>query len=216
MKMRTPRTPAKVWIEALKKIIPILADCNVNDVILFGSQAMSAHMLASKDMDLIAPGVTINTLERLSNELVQVATRKPVYNHQVDDYEGRRYPVGHIYVKHKSGYPFVIELFETFMGYRATRLAPFLTFKEKWSLWLGAPTPEAIIGIRLAFRPPERITPTNAMRLNRFIRNIRRVDWSEVNTFIDTFNLRPLVLENLETLRSTHISITGSSKIIQL
>jgi hypothetical protein len=214
--MRTRRPPAKIWIDVLKKTMPILAECHVNDVILFGSQAMSVYMeraLASKDIDLIAPAVTINTLEKLCDELTQIAEKKPAYDYFVEEYLGRRYPVGHIYLKHKSGFPFVLEFFQNFLGYEVTRLTPFLTFKEKWGLWLQVPSPEAIIGTRLAFRPPERITPVNASRLNRFIRKLGKVDWSEVNAFIDAFELRSIIRENLLALRSKQISITGSSKV---
>jgi hypothetical protein len=178
---------------------------------------MSAYMakaMTSKDIDLIAPGVTANTLDSLTEALSAVAAGKPVYDHQVGEYLGRRYPVSHIYMKYKDGYPFAVEFFETFLGYESTKLAPFLTFKEKWGLWLQVPSAEAIIGTRLAFRPPERITPTNAARLNSFIRRIRKVDWSEVNAFIDTFELRPIIAENIATLKSKRISIIGLSNVM--
>jgi hypothetical protein len=71
------------------------------------------------------------------------------------------------------------------------RLTPFLTFKEKWGQWLQVPSSEAIIGTRLAFRPPERITPFNASRLNRFIQTLGTVDWTEVNAFIDETAPKP-------------------------
>jgi len=216
--MRAPRAPAKIWIDVLKKITPVLAECNINDVILFGSQAMSVYIeraLASKDIDLIAPGITIKSLERLCDELTQMADQKPTYDYQVSDYLGRRYPIGHIYLKHKGGFPFVLEFFQNFLGYESTRLNPFLALKEKWGLWLQVPSPEAIIGIRLAFRPPERITPFNASRLNRFIRTLGKVDWAEVNAFIDAFELRAIVTGNLAGLGSKQISIRGSSRIIQ-
>lgn len=218
MKMSTRRVPAKIWIEVLKKITPLLAECNVNDVILFGSQAMSVYTeraLASKDIDLIAPVMSINGLERLRNELTPLASQRPTYDYQVGEYLGRKYPVRHIYLKHRNGYPFVLEFFENFLGYESTRLTPFLTFKEKWGLWLQVPLPEAIIATRLAFRPPERITPFNASRLNRFIKTLGRVDWSQVNAFIDTFELRTVIAQNLAALSSKRISISGSSRIIQ-
>jgi len=214
--MKTQRPPAKIWIDVLRKSTPVLAECNVNDVILFGSQAMSVYMeraLASKDLDLIAPAVTVNTLEKLCDELTQIAEKRPAYDYLVEEYSGRRYPVGHIYLKHKSGFPFVLEFFQNFLGYESTRLTSFLTLKEKWGLWLQVPSPEAIIGTRLAFRPPERITQSNAVRLNRFIRTLGRVDWSEVNAFIDAFELRTIIRENLAALSSKQITITGSSKI---
>jgi hypothetical protein len=203
-------------MELLQKITSVLAESDANDVILFGSQAVSVYMqraLASKDIDLIVPGITISVLEKLCDKLTQIRGKRPAYDYLVGEYLGRRYPIGHIYLKHESGFPFVVEFFQNFLGYESSRLTPFLTIKEKWGLWLQVPSPEAIIGIRLAFRPPERISPFNASRLNRFIRTVRTVDWSEVNAFIDTFGLRTIITENLAELSSKQISITGSSRI---
>jgi len=216
--MRTPRAPAKVWMDLLQKITPVLAESDANDVILFGSQAVSVYMqraLASKDIDLIVPGITISVLGKLCDKLTQMGGERPTYDYLVGEYLGRRYPIGHIYLKHESGFPFVVEFFQNFLGYESSRLTPFLTIKEKWGLWLQVPSPEAIIGTRLAFRPPERISPFNASRLNRFIRTVRTVDWSEVNAFIDTFGLRTIIAENLAELSSKQISITGSSRMTQ-
>jgi hypothetical protein len=188
-------------------------------MILFGSQAVSVYTkraLASKDIDLIAPGMTEITLEKTCDELKQIAAQAPSYDHLVSEYSGRRYPVSHIYLKHVSGFPFVVEFFENFLGYESARLNPFLNLVEKWGLTLQVPLPEAIIGTRLAFRPPERITPFNASRLNRFIRHLGEVDWTVVNAFIDTFDLRTIVAENLTLLKSKHVSITGISNITTL
>jgi predicted nucleotidyltransferase len=214
--MSNRRVPAKIWIDVLRRITPILIESHVTDMVLFGSQAMSAYMeraLASKDIDLIAPGMTPNTLEKTRDELRQIAVQTPTYDHLVSEYAGRRYPVSHIYLRHMSGFPFVIEFFENFLGYESKRLNPFLTLKNKWSLDLQVPQPEAIIATRLAFRPPERISQLNASRLNRFIRHIRHVDWSIVNAFIEAFELRTVVKENLAALKAKKISINGASKI---
>lgn len=210
--------PAKIWIDVLTRITPILAESHVTDMILFGSQAMSAYMeraLASKDIDLIAPDMTPNTLEKTRDELKQIAAQTPTYDHLVGEYAGRTYPVSHIYLKHISGFPFVIEFFENFLGYESNRLNPFLTLKNKWGLELQVLLPEAIIATRLAFRPPERVSPFNASRLNRFIKHIGNVDWGMVNAFIDAFELRTVVGENLARLRAKRISINGASKIMQ-
>jgi hypothetical protein len=216
--MASRRAPAKIWIDVLRRITPILAKSHVTDMILFGSQAMSAYMeraLASKDINLIAPGMTPNTLEKTRDELKQIAAQTPTYDHLVSEYLGRRYPVGHIYLKHISGFPFVIAFFENFLGYESKRLNSFLTLKNKWGMELQILQPEAIIATRLAFRPPERVTPFNASRLNRFIKHIRHVNWKTVNTFIDEFELRAIIRENLAGLRAKRISINGASKITQ-
>jgi hypothetical protein len=171
--------------------------------------------LASKDLDLIVPGITIHILEGLCGELAKVVDKRPVYDFTVGEYLGRRYPVGHIYLRHGSGYPLVVEFFQTFLGFESRRLTPFLTFKQNWGMRVQVLTPEAIIGARLSFRPPERITSFNAMRLSRFVRTLgKHIDWSKVNSFIDAFGLRSVVVENIEELGSKHISIAGSSKIL--
>lgn len=215
--MRSPRAPAHVWIDVLRRITPILSKSDANDVILFGSQAMSVYTkraLASKDLDLIVPGITIRLLEALCDGLQQISGKKPVYDYTVGEYLGRRYPVGHIYLAHISGFPVVLEFFETFLGFESRRLTPFLIFKQKWGLNVQVLTPEVIIGSRLAFRPPERITPFNARRLNLFISTLGSIiDWSAVNVFIDEFGLRPTVNENISELATKRISISGSSNI---
>lgn len=216
--MTNRRAPAKIWIDVLTRITPILAESHVTDMILFGSQAMSAYMeraLASKDIDLIAPSMTPNALEKTRDALKRIAVQTPTYDHLVGEYAGRTYPVSHIYLKHMNGFPFVIEFFENFLGYESDRLNPFLTLKNKWGLELQVPLPEAIIASRLAFRPPERISPFNASRLNRFIKHIHHVDWMMVNAFIDAFELRTVVEGNLADLRTKRISINGASKIMQ-
>src|SRR3990172_9527202 len=109
--MRSPRAPAHVWIDVLRRITPILSKSDANDVILFGSQAMSVYTkraLASKDLDLIVPGITIRLLEALCDELQQISGKKPVYDYTVGEYLGRRYPVGHIYLAHISGFPVIL------------------------------------------------------------------------------------------------------------
>jgi len=169
--------------------------------------------LASKGIDLIAPNMTQNTLEKTRASLRPIALQTPTYDHLVSEYAGRAYPVSHIYLRHVSGFPFVVEFFENFLGYESSRLNPYLTFKNRWRLELQVPLPEAIIATRLAFRPTERVSPFNASRLNRFIKHIHHVDWTKVNAFIDAFELRTVVGGNLAQLRTKGISIVGALKV---
>lgn len=174
----------------------------------------SPRALASKDIDLIVPGITLSVLEKVRDSLEKEAKEMPTFDLHVSDYMGRRYPVGHVYMRHGDGFPVVIEFFQTFLGYDAARLAPFLTFRRKWGLRVQVLTPEAIVGTRLAFRPPERITAFNAQRLDRFVRVLgSAISWRKVDEFIDAFGLRALVEDNLAALRSKRISIAGSRKI---
>ena len=109
----------------------------------------------------------------------------------------------------------VIEFFQTFLGHPTTMLTPFLTFKDRWSMRIQVMVPEAIIATRLAFRPPERITPFNARRLNGFIGNVEdQVDWRKVNEFIDRFDLGSVIRDNLAELKTKRIQIRGASRIL--
>jgi hypothetical protein len=136
--MSTRRAPGYVWIAVLKRIVPILTLSNVSDLILFGSQAMSVYMeraLASKDIDLIAPGMTEATLEKISKEVAQISAQTPTYDHVVTECCSRRYPVSHIYLRHRSGFPFVIEFFDNFIGYDRQGLIPLSIWNRNggWS-----------------------------------------------------------------------------------
>jgi hypothetical protein len=217
--MKVPRSPARVWIDVLRRIMPVLAASEANDVVLFGSQAMSVYTpraLASKDLDLIVPGVTVSILEKLCVELAGPDSGRPEYDFMVGEYSGRRYPLGHIYLKHAYQHPLVVEFFQTFLGFETRRLTPFLTLKERWGMRFQVLTPEAIVGSRLSFRPPERITPFNARRLARFISSMgEEIDWSEVVSFMDAFDLRGVAIDNLRELKSRHIFVPGSSNILE-
>jgi len=217
--MKPSRPPARVWIGVLDRILPVLSRGEANDVALFGSQAMSVYTpraLASKDMDLIVPGMTLRVMRELCDELAKVAVGRPNYDYLSSEYSGREYPIFHVYFRHDSGYPMVVEIFLNFLGFESRRLAPFLTFRERWGVRVQVPTPEAIIGTRLSFRPPERITPFNARRLSRFITAMGRgVDWAKVNSFVDAFELRTVATENLRALASKRIFIPGTSHFLQ-
>ncbi|MDE1858207.1 MAG: hypothetical protein KGI26_03960 [Thaumarchaeota archaeon] len=208
---RGDRAPASVWAAALAKIASALSESEANDFVVFGSQAMSVWMeraLPSKDLDLVVPGVSPRVLE-----LVRGALGRPEYDFGVFDYEGRDYPVGHFYLRHADGTPLVVELFQTFLGFDARRLTPYLTFRERWGMRLQVMVPEAVVATRLSFRPPERITPFNAARLSRFVRGVGKVDWKIVNAFLDDFGLREVALENLRHLRAKRIAIPGASAV---
>jgi hypothetical protein len=209
--MRGDRAPAKLWVGALARVEAALSEGEANDSILFGSQAMSVYLeraLPSRDLDLIVPEVGPGVMAR-----VRDALGRPAYEFGIFEYEGRDYPVGHFYLRYPDGTPLVVELFQTFLGFDARRLTPYLTFRERWGMRLQVLTPEAVIATRLSFRPPERITPFNAARLSRFVRAMGRVDWKVVNNFLDDFGLRGVARENLRLLRSKRIVIPGTGAV---
>src|SRR5207245_875609 len=174
-----------------------------SDVWVFGSQAMSLHMsrraLASKDLDLLASGLTMNMVERLCATLAQYSDeRHPNYTLQNSTHDERNNPVFSISLKSQNEKPFVVELFQTYLGYPITRLTPYATSVRRWKGEFQTLTIEAVIATRLAFRPPERISSLNAARLNKFIVSVEnQIDWRNVNAFAKDFQLAQRIDENL-------------------
>lgn len=219
MTLRSHRTPPSEWQKVFNATQSSLLKNGATNIILFGSQAMSAYLeraLSSKDLDLIVEGVSIRMLKQLSEDLGVHSGSQPSYDYSVSDYLGREYPVAHFYLKPNDGRPFVVELFYNFLGYDAKRLNNYLSYRKCWGTDTQVPTPEAIVATRLAFRPPERITPFNAKRLNLFIeKSVARINWRLVNEFILDFKLQKLVADNLDELKKKHnLNIRDSNKLV--
>ena len=164
----------------------------VGDVWVYGSQAMSLYMkrpLASKALDLLAPGMTLDIVNGLCKSLVLFSKGKnPYFNFQNPEHEGKPNPVFAIYFNEPNEKPFAIELFQTYNGHDVRKHTPYVAYVKRWKNEFQTLTTEAIIGTRLAFRPPERITSFNAERLNRFIDAERdKIDWSKVEEFAKKF-----------------------------
>lgn len=189
-----------------------------SDVLVFGSQAMSLYMkraLSSKDLDLIASGVTLRRIEKVAQSLEEYTGQRPKYSYFVGSYEGRKYPVFSIYLQRVGEKPFVIEVFETYLGYELRRLTPYVTFVKRGDHSFQTLCLEAIIATRLAFRPPERITAFNARRLNNFIEgNRQNIDWRLVNKFAHDFKIENVIRENLTVLlKKNNLKILGQEKL---
>ena len=106
-----------------------LVKLGVSDVWVFGSQAMSLHMkkkaLASKDIDLLVTGVNLVMIEQLCNALAKYSDgRPPNYELHNFTHDDRRYPIFSVSLAAQNEKPLVIVLFQTFLGYNLTRLAP--------------------------------------------------------------------------------------------
>jgi hypothetical protein len=70
---------------------------------------------------------------------------------------------------------------------------------------LWAPTPDAVVALRLSFRQPEGISRFNAIRLNNFILyNQAKLDFDVVRTMIAQWGMDERVRENLRTLHKAH------------
>jgi hypothetical protein len=219
---RQTRTSPDRWKKILNATCDELSRLGASDVWVFGSQAMSLHMseraLASKDLDLLASGLSMKMVEQLCITLVRYSDgRRPNYSFQNPLYDGRSNPVFSISLKARNERPFVVELFQTYLGFPLTKLTPYATIVHRWNREFQTLTIEAVIATRLAFRPPERISPFNAARLNRFIQSVRsqKIDWRKVSTFAKDFQLEQRINENLEELARRHnLKIKGSDKLL--
>jgi len=196
-----------------------LLELGANDVWVFGSQAMSLHMknraLASKDLDLIATGVDMKMVKQLRSTLAMYSDgRPPDFQLQNSTYDGREYPVFSISLLAQNERPFVIELFQTYLGYDVRRLTRYSVFVNRWGNQFQTLTVEAVIGTRLAFRRPEGISSLNARRLNAFIESVRsQFKWKNVEAFVRDFQLEQVIVENLRDLRRRNLKITDSEKL---
>jgi hypothetical protein len=214
---RQTRTPVARWREFLVLTYNKLVELGANDVWVYGSQAMSLYMkrpLASKDLDLLASGTTIDMIKRLCESLAALSSnqRKPNWNYLELEHEGFTNPVFSIYINAQNERPFVIELFQTYNGHNLRELTAYSAYVKRWENEFQTLTVEAIVGTRLAFRPPERISTFNAQRLNSFIKAVK-VDWSKVERFANAFHLEERIEENLRGLRRRKIKIRGSDQL---
>jgi len=215
---RKTRTSVARWREILIPTYKELIRLGAGDVWVYGSQAMSLYMkrpLASKDLDLLATGMTIEIVSSLCKSLDPLSKRRnPYFDFQNLEHEGEPNPVFSIYLNPPDEKPFAIELFQTYNGHDVRELTPFAQYVKRWGNEFQTLTIEAILGTRLAFRPPDRISAFNAERLNRFIRTLRDdIDWSKVEEFSKKFQLEGRITENLKILKKRGIRIMDSSKL---
>jgi len=211
---------SKNWMEILIATYNELCKLGASDVLVFGSQAMSMHLkktmvLASKDIDLLATGVSTRMVNRLCGVLTKYsAGGPPNYQLQNSTCDDRRYPTFSISLRARDEKPFMIELFQTYLGHDVRRLTPYATFVTRWENEFQTLNIEAVICTRLAFRPPERISSFNAHRLNAFIKSVLdRIDWKIVEKFAKDFRLEQRIAENLKDLRRRKLSIIGSENL---
>ena len=215
---RETRSSVARWKEVLVPVYKELTNLGAGDVWVYGSQAMSLYMkrpLTSKDLDLLATGMTIDIAKELCKRLAPLSDLKnPYFTFQNLERENKPNPVFSIYLSSRNERPFAVELFQTYNGHDLRELTPYVNYLERWKNEFQTLTVEGIIGTRLAFRPPDRISPFNAERLNRFIETVRdKIDWSKVEEFSRNFELQGKISENLKVLSGHGIRIIDSNKL---
>lgn len=202
------RAPPSSWIPALRESYTFLRERGVGDLLLFGSQAMSAYMwhpLRSKDIDLVSTQMRPRLLDELTERLAplsEIDPRNTVMTRVTDNGLARTYSV---YLKMR-GYPLIVEIFDTVLAGRKPKILwPHIKPVRRWEMEIHAPTPEAIVALRLSFSPPERIGRLNAVRLNRFIRaRERRLNFKLIREILEEWGTRELVRDNLKELHDRH------------
>jgi len=209
--MRRPtdiRAPPALWIPLLRESYTFLRERGVGDLLLYGSQAMSAYMrypLRSKDIDLVSSQMRPQLLDMLTKRLASFSEMSPkntVTTRVTDKGLARTYSV---YLK-LQGYPMIIEIFDTVLDGRDPKvIRAYIRSVHVWDTDLFIPTPEAIVALRLSFSPPERISRLNAIRLNRFIKaRERKLNFKQILEILDEWGTRELVVDNLKELHSRH------------
>lgn len=172
--------------------------------------------LRSKDLDLLSSQMGPN----LQRELAQELSRTPgveLRNSTVQTrpLNGRNMTTYSVEVR-VDRMPFFVEVFDTVLNGRSPSLLNREVQRERrWGLEIWAPSPNAVVGLRLAFRRPEGMTRLNATRLNSFIKeNRRRLDFREIARLIHSWDVADLVHANLIDLYYRHsMRIIKSEKI---
>ena len=203
------RAPPRDWLRVLKASYPFLRQKGIGDLVLFGSQAMSAYMktpLRSKDLDLVSSQIGPKHHNALQEHLAQTE------DIQVRSSTIQTKPLHHGEMKiytvelRVSGRPFFVEILDKVLdGKPPSIIAPHVQTIRKWKLDLWVPSPSTVVAIRLAFRPPEGITRLNCIRLNAFIKHQRkRLDYKLIGRIANQWGAGPVVEANLDQLHKRH------------
>ncbi len=180
------RTAPRDWLLVLKTAYPFLVDQGIGDLLLFGSQALSIYLdspLRSKDLDLVSPQIGPGHLEALRKHLETSGLETRSTTVQSKPLAKARMTVYTVELK-LSSKPFFLEIFDKILdGQNPSILTPYAQQARKWNLDLWAPSPNAVVALRLSFRQPEGISRLNAIRLNNFIRQNRtKLDFAKTGS----------------------------------
>jgi len=203
------RAAPKEWISLLQTAYTFLREQGAGDLTLYGSQAMSVYMknpLRSKDLDLLSSQVSLRQAEALGEKLAEIKNVEywstSVQTRKFDDRKMTTYAIE----LRAGGKPFFVELFDRILdGQPLSLLQPYVELTNRWNLEFWAPSREATVALRLAFRQPEGITRLNATRLNSFIReNKRSLNLGQVDLILRSWRVVEWVERNLIELHRRH------------
>lgn len=203
------RAAPKEWISILRTAYTFLRGRGVGDLTLYGSQAMSVYMrspLRSKDLDLLSGQVSLRQVEALGEKLAEIKDVEywstSAQTRKFDDRKMMTYAIE----LRVGGKPFFVELFDRILdGQPLSLLQPHVELTSRWNLEFWAPSREATVALRLAFRQPEGITRLNAIRLNSFIReNKRSLNLGHVASILTSWKIVGWVERNLIELHRRH------------
>jgi hypothetical protein len=181
---------------------------------------MSFYMkspLRSKDLDFVSAQVGLRQMEALADRLSPMENVEyKTTTVQTKRFNGRKMTTYAIELR-VDRKPFFVELFDNVLDGRSLSiLQPFVEPRKRWDLEIWLPNREAILALRLAFRPPEGITRLNAMRLNSFIRENRRsLDFKHVLSILREWGIENWVERNLvELYRRNKVRVLDDRKIL--
>jgi hypothetical protein len=202
------RTAPRDWLLVLRTAYPFLVDQGIGDLLLFGSQALSVYLdspLRSKDLDLVSSQIGPGQLEALRKHLETSGLQTRSTTIQSKPLAKAMMTIYTVELR-LSAKPFFLEIFDKILdGQNPSILTPHTQRAHKWNLDLWAPSPNAVVALRLSFRQPEGISRLNAIRLNNFIRQNRaKLDFDEIKTMITLWGMDDRVKENLRTLHKSH------------
>jgi hypothetical protein len=202
------RTAPRDWLLVLKTAYPFLVDQRIGDLLLFGSQALSVYLdspLRSKDLDLVSSQIGPRHLDALRKHLETSGLQTRSTTIQSKPLSKARMTIYTVELR-LSAKPFFLEIFDKILdGQNPSILTPYAQQTHKWNLDLWAPSPNAVVALRLSFRQPEGISRLNAIRLNNFIRQNRaKLDFDEIKMIIKQWDMEARAKENLKTLHTTH------------
>ncbi len=203
------RSPARDWTLVLRAAYPLLRERGVGDLVLFGSNALSLYLqnpLKTKDLDFVSSQIGPTHLENLAQALAKtpgIEFRSTTIQSKPLQYGTMRTYAVELRI---NGKPFFVEVFDKILdGRPLSNLAAQVRKVRKWGMDLWAPSLEAVVVLRLAFRRPEGISRFNATRLNRLIQeNKENLKVRTVRRLIQEWGATRTVTENLIELHKTH------------